>query len=222
MSTTSPSFSSRQAALIAGLGYLAIFIVATFANSFALEKVIVQGDAAATAQNIMDAELLFRLGIAGWMVVMVADAVVAWALYLFFKPVNDGLALLAAILRVLFVAVFATGLFNLFGVLALVSGTGDLAAIELGQLHAQITPLLAAYDSAVHISFVMFGLHILVVGYLVFTTSNMPRILGVFLMVAAVGYQIDSFGNFVSSACRASSRRGALPLYTLFSAALRR
>ncbi len=46
MSTTSPSFSSRQAALIAGLGYLAIFIVVTFANSFALEKVIVEGDAA--------------------------------------------------------------------------------------------------------------------------------------------------------------------------------
>ncbi len=199
MSNTSTSISPRQAALIAGFAYLAVFIVATFAN-YALEKIIVQGDAAATAKNIMDSGLLFRLGIAGWIIVLLSDAVVAWALYLFLKPVNDGLALLAAWFRLLFVAIFAGSFFNLFAVMELLSGTGNLAAIEPVQLHAQITPFLAAYDIAVHISFVPFGLHILVVGYLIFKSGSMPRILGILLMAAAAGYQIDSFGNFISSA----------------------
>ena len=199
MYNTSPSFSPRQAALIAGFAYLAVFIVATFAQ-FALDKIIVQGDAAATAKNIMDSGLLFRLGISGWIIVLLIDAVVAWALYLFLKPVNDGLALLAAWFRLLFVAIFAGSFFNLFAVMELLSGTGNLAAIEPVQLHAQITPFLAAYDIAVHISFVPFGLHILVVGYLIFKSGSMPRILGILLMVAAAGYQIDSFGNFISSA----------------------
>ena len=199
MYNTSPSFTPRQAALIAGFAYLGVFIVATFAQ-FALDKIIVQGDAAATAKNIMDSGLLFRLGISGWIIVLLIDAVVAWALYLFLKPVNDGLALLAAWFRLLFVAIFAGSFFNLFAVMELLSGTGNLAAIEPVQLHAQITPFLAAYDIAVHISFVPFGLHILVVGYLIFKSGSMPRILGILLMVAAAGYQIDSFGNFISSA----------------------
>ena len=199
MANTSPSISPRQAALIAGFAYLAVFIVATFAQT-TLGKIIVQGDAAATAKNIMDSGLLFRLGIAGWIFVLMSDAVVAWALYLFLKPVNDGLALLAAWFRLLFVAIFAGSFFNLFAVMELLSGTGNLAAIEPVQLHAQITPFLAAYDIAVHISFVPFGLHILVVGYLIFKSGSMPRILGILLMVAAAGYQIDSFGNFISSA----------------------
>ena len=199
MSNTSTSISTRQAALIAGFAYLAVFIVSSFAQ-FALEKIIVQGDAAATAENIMDSELLFRLGIAAWIIVLLSDAVVAWALYLFLKPVNDGLALLAAWFRLLFVAIFAGRFFNLFAVMALLSGTGNLAAIEPVQLHAQITAFLAAYEIAVHISFVPFGLHILVVGYLIFKSGSMPRILGILLMVAAAGYQIDSFGNFISSA----------------------
>ena len=72
MYNTSPSFSPRQAALIAGFAYLAVFIVATFAQ-FALDKIIVQGDAAATAKNIMDSGLLFRLGISGWIIVLLID-----------------------------------------------------------------------------------------------------------------------------------------------------
>ena len=199
MSNTSTSISPRQAALIAGFAYLAVFIVTSFAQ-FALEKIIVQGDAAATAKNIMDSELLFRLGIAAWIIVLLSDAVVAWALYLFLKPVNDALALLAAWFRLLFVAIFAVSFFNLFAVMELLSGTAILAALEPVQLHAQITPFLAAYEIAVHISFVPFGLHIFVVGYLIFKSGSMPRILGILLMTAAVGYQIDSFGNFISSA----------------------
>jgi hypothetical protein len=96
------------------LGYLAVFVVTTPANSFALQQVLVAGNAAATARNITASTSLFRLGIAGWIVVLMCDTLVAWALYLFFKPVHYGVALLAAVMRLLYVAIFAAGLLNLF------------------------------------------------------------------------------------------------------------
>ena len=172
------------------------------------QKIIVQGDAAATANNIMSSGLLFRLGIAGWIIVLICDAVVAWALYLFLKPVNGGLALLAAWLRLLYVATFAAGLLNLFAVLGLLGSADNVAAIESVQLHAQIMPFLAAYDSAVHVSFVPFGLHILVTGYLIFKSGNMPRILGILLMTPLS----RSFGIRACIGSSGALRRGIAPL----------
>jgi hypothetical protein len=205
VSSTSPSISPRQAARIAGLAYLGVFVFGALANSFALQRIIVQGDPSATAHNIMSSGLLFRMGIAGWMIVLICDAVVAWALYLFLRRVNSGLALLGAWLRLLFVAIFAAGLLNLFAVLGLLGRADNALAFESGQLDAHIMPFLAAYESAVHVSFVSFGLHILVTGYLILMSGNMPRILGILLMTAAIGYQIDSFGNFLSSTYAANN-----------------
>lgn len=204
MPSIAPSISNRQAACIAGLGYLAIFILITLANSFALQKIIVTGDAVATAKNVVASGSLFRLGIAGWVIVLMCDAVVAWALYLFFEPVNRGLALLAAWMRLLFVAIFAAGLLSLFPVLELLSGAEHMAAFEPGQLNAQVMAHLSAYQNGVHASFVPFGLNILVLGYLIFKSGIAPRVLGILLMVAAAGYQIDSFGNFLSPAYAAN------------------
>ena len=204
MTNTSPSVSIRQAALIAGFGYLAIFIVTTLANSFALEQVLVTGDAAATSSNIMASGSLFRFGIAGWIVVLMCDTLVAWSLYLFFRPIHSGLALLAAIMRLLFVAIFAAGLLNLLPMMELLSGAEYFQVFEPAQLTAQIMPYLSAYEYAVHFSFVPFGLAILTLGYLTLKSGNMPRILGIALIVAAAGYQIDSFGNLLSPAYAAN------------------
>ncbi len=86
--------SLRQAAVFAGLGYLIVFIFG-FAN-IRREKLTVRGDAATTASNIVASESRFRAGTASWIVVLVADVVVAWALYIFLKPVSEGLSLLTA------------------------------------------------------------------------------------------------------------------------------
>jgi hypothetical protein len=107
-------------------------------------------------------------------------------------------------MRLLFVAIFAGGLLTLFPILELLSGAEYMKTFEPGQLTAQIMPYLSAYQNGVHVSFVPFGLHILLVGYLIFKSGNMPRILGILLMAAATGYQIDSFGNFLSSAYAAN------------------
>lgn len=73
-----------------------MFLLGIFANFFASEKLIVPGNAADTAKNLMEHMMLFRLGIAAWLVMIVLDLIVAWALYLFLIPIDKGVSLLAA------------------------------------------------------------------------------------------------------------------------------
>jgi len=187
--------SLRKAALIAGLAYLIIFVVGVPATMW--ESLVAHGDAATTASNFIANEFLLRISIVSWLVVLVADLVVAWALYIFLKPVNKSLSLLAAGFRLVFVAIFGVTLLNLFMVLQLSSGSDYLSAFGTGQLQAQMMLFLSAFDFGVQISWVFFGLHIFLLGYLIIKSSYIPRILGVLLIIASIGYQINSFANFL-------------------------
>jgi hypothetical protein len=191
--------SPRNAALAAGCGYLLVFLLATFANSFSFGKLVVHGDATMTAKNILAHMTLYRVGLATWIAVIVCDAIVAWALYFLFKPVHNGLALLAAWARLVFVAVFAYSFVGCFSVTRLFSGADYLAAFTKEQLQAQAMLLLDAQAFGQHVSYVFFGLHVFLIGYLILKYGQMPRWLGVMLLVAGCGYWIDSFGNFLSA-----------------------
>ena len=191
--------SLGKVARVAGLGYLIIFILGGFTNFIARDNLIVAGDAATPASNIMASESLFRMGIAGGVIVLAADAVVAWALNIFLKPVNKSLSLIAAWFRLLFVAIAGINLLNLPIVLLLLSGADYLTVLETGQLQAQVMLFLGAHEFGINISWVFFGLHILVLGYLIFKSDYIPRILGVLLIVASLGYFINSFASFLSS-----------------------
>lgn len=109
--------SLRKAAIVAGLGLLIMTILAIFANFFVLQSLIVPGDAATTANNIMANELLFRLGICSFIIVAILDVVVAWALYVLLKPVNKSLSLLSAWFRLVYAAILGIALVNFFSVI---------------------------------------------------------------------------------------------------------
>lgn len=183
-------------ARVAGFAYLIVFILTP---AIWVESLIVPGDAVTTASNIMASESLFRMGIASWLIVLASDAVVAWALYHLLKPMNRSLSQLAAWFRLLFVAIFGINLLNWLNALQLIGGADGFTVFETGQLQSQVMLYFDAYDYGTNIAFVFFGLHIAVLGYLVFKSEFIPRILGVLLMVASVGYLIDSFASILSS-----------------------
>lgn len=189
--------SPRGASLVAGFGLLAMSLLAPFAYFFAYQGIVVQGDAAKTVSNIMANELLFRIAICGFVVVALLDVLVAWALYVLLKPVNESLSLLAAWFRVAYAAILGIALFNLLSVLPLFSGAGYLVVFSTDQLHAQAMLLLNAFNDGWLIGLVFFGFHLLVLGYLVYKSGYIPKILGVLLMLAPVGYLADSFGKFL-------------------------
>lgn len=183
----SADISPNMYAKVVGIGYLIVFILGFF--GVFVETFIVPGDAATTATNLKASELIFRMGIVSWLIVLAADAVVAWALYVLLVPASKGLSLLAAWFRLVFVAIFAINMLNRLNALQL---------IESDQ--SQMMLLLDAHNFGVNIAFVFFGIHIAVLGYLVFKSDYMPRIIGALLMVASVGYFIDSFASILSPA----------------------
>ena len=189
--------SLREAAVIAGIGYLVIFLFGL--SNVRREKLIVRGDAAATASNIRASESRFRAFIATWIVMLVADVVVAWALYVFLKPAGDSLSLLTAWVRLVYVAVAAIAVVNLLSLLDLVRSADDSEAFQTDQINAQAMRYLSSYDFGFNVGYVFFGLHILGLGYLIVRLDYIPSVLGILLIVASVGYLIDSFASFLSS-----------------------
>jgi hypothetical protein len=157
----------------------------------------VPGDATATANNIMASEGLFRVGIAGDLIMIMCDVALALIFYVLLKPVSNSLALLAAFFRLAQAATLGINLLNLLIVLQLLSGAGYLTVFGTDQLHALVMLFLDAHSIGYSIGLVFFGLSVFVLGYLVFKSGYFPRILGVLLIIASLGYLIDSFANFL-------------------------
>lgn len=181
--------SLGAAAMVAGVGLLVMMIFAGVAFSL-FESMVVVGDAAQTARNIADNELLFRVVPCAFLIVAILDVVVAWALYVFLAPVDRSLALLAAWLRVAMAAVFAASLVGLFAAVRLASE---------GQSGEMVMMSVNAFNDGWDAALAFFGLHLIALGYLAAKSGYVPKVLGVLVMFASVDYLIDSFGSFLVS-----------------------
>ena len=182
---------------LAGFGYLAIFITGFFANFFVLERLVDLENASLTATNILANELLFRTGIFSFILMVVFDIVLAWALYILLKPVDKNLSLLSGWLRLVNSTVFGVALYHLFSMLRVLNGAGYLKAFVPDQLQAMVLMSFNSFNDTWLVGLVFFGLHLLALGYLIFKSGYIPRIIGVLLVIAGFGYLADSFANFI-------------------------
>ncbi len=189
--------SLRKAAKVAGFALLIMVIPAIFAHYFVFSSLIVPGDAATTANNIIASEGLFRTGIVSWLIVITLDVIAAWGLYVFLKPVNNSLSLLAAWFRLMHAAIFGITLLNIVFVSVLLSGTDYLAVFETSQLHALVSLFLNGYDYGFSIGLFFFSFHLGILGYLVYKSGYIPRILAVLLIVASFSYLIANAGKIL-------------------------
>jgi len=181
------------AAKTAGIGYFIMFVAAIFSNFIVRSDLIVAAAPAATAANILAKETLFRTGIVtDLLFILPLDIVLAWALYLFFKPVERGLALLAAWFRVVYTGIYAAALLNQIIVLQLLTGDMVPAVFEAAQVDALALLFLQSFDYGWMIGFVFFGLHLGVLAYLVFRSGFIPKVIGILLILAAIAYVADS------------------------------
>jgi len=189
--------SRRTAAVVVGIAYLVMFVVAIFAEFFVRQGLVVAGDAAATAANLTANDTLFRAGIGGYLVILVSDVLMAWGLYVFLKPINKSLSLLAAWFRLVYTAVSAAALFNLAGALRLVNGAGYLSAFPSEQLQAQALMLLETFADGWAAALVFFALHLFFLGYLVLKLGLIPRIVGVVCLISSFTYLADNVGKLL-------------------------
>jgi hypothetical protein len=180
-------------ARVAGLLYVLIFVTAGFAEGFVRASVLVPGDAAATAANVVAAEGLFRLGVVADLVAFSADAVVAVLLYVLLRPVSRTVALTAAALRlVAHPAIASLNTLNLVVALELLTGAEYATALGPEQVNALALLLLVAHGYGYLVAGVFFGLHLLVLGYLLYRSELFPAVLGVLIAIAALGYLTES------------------------------
>jgi hypothetical protein len=189
--------SQRKAALVAGIGSLIMFFAAIVAEFLARQGLVVPGNAAETAQNIMTHETLFRAGIFSYLIILILDVVLAWAFYVFLKQVNKSLSLLTAWFRLVYTAVFGAALLNLVSVLRLISGADFLTVSGTDQLHDQMMLSLTAFGDGWAIGYMFFSLHVFFLGYLIIRSGYVPRILGILLIIASVGYLTDNLANLL-------------------------
>ena len=194
--STAFGISRRKVALTAGISLLLMAVLAPLAHFGVLQNLVVSGDAAATVGNIVADEGLFRLAIATLLVVTFLDIVVAWALYVLLKPVNETLALLVGWLRLAAPAVFAVALANLLDVANLL-GNAEPSTLQPDQLGAQVMASIASFGNGWDMSLAIFGLHLVGLGYLLFKSVAFPRFLGVLVVIAGGGYLADTFARIL-------------------------
>jgi hypothetical protein len=174
--------SMRTASLTAGLALALMAALAAFGVFGAVGALVTPGDAARTAQDISESQALFRQGIASLILVAVLDIVAAGALFTLFAPVNRSVSLMAAGFRVAYAAVYLVAIIQLVVALGLLGDPDQaLRAID-------------AYGTIWHVGLTLFGVHLLLIGYLAYRSGFMAKVFGILLVVAGLGYLADGFG----------------------------
>lgn len=197
MATAIPEVTPRRAALIAGVGYVVIFVAAVFANFLVVGGLLESGDAAATAANIQESEGLFRAGLVAFAIVFVVDVPVAWALFILFRKLNRDVSLLTAWFRLVYTVFLGVALIFFFVALQLVSGAGFLSAFDPGQVDAHALLAVDAFNYTWLIGLVCFGVHLILLGYLIVASGWTTKVLGYVLMAAGAAYIIDTLARAV-------------------------
>jgi len=193
MTTRIAQSSPQVYARIGGILYLMIIVAGAFGEIFVRGTLIVSGDAASTASNIMASQSLWRIGIAGDIIVHVFDIPLMLALYVILKPVNKNLALLAVLFNLIQTAVLVANKFNLLMPLFLMGNADYLKSFEPNQLYALIQLFVRLHGYGFGMGLIFFGFECLVLGYLIFRSGYLPRVLGVLMAVAGLSYLTNSF-----------------------------
>ncbi len=178
----------RQAALTAGIAYLLMPVI--LAEFFINPRLIVSGDIEQTARNIVAHGKLFVVAILCYLVTLILDVIIAWALYYLLAPADRALSLLAACFRLIYTAVALVAVLNLTNVYRLLTSPVFAKAFGPGPLHAQALFLLNSYRYEWSVSLIVFALHLGLVGFLIYRSGYIPKIIGVLFVLDAIGWVI--------------------------------
>ena len=178
--------SLRRASLVAGIALPFMAVLSAFAVFGALGGLGTLGDTARATTALTNSEGLFRWGLGVLFLVVVLDIIVAAALFEVFAPVSRSVSMLAAWFRLAYAAVFLVAISQLVGMLPGADGVGAAGSVQ-------------AFDAIWHAGLILFGIHLMLLGYLAYRSGFVHRIFGILLVVAGLGYLADSFGTVLSA-----------------------
>lgn len=207
----------QRYARIAGVLFLISLVAGGFGEAYVPMKVIVSGDAAATAANIKAYDSLFRLGFAGFLIESLCDIGLALIFYTLLKPVNKQLSLLAAFFGLVGTTLFATAELFFFLPTFILGDQAWLTTFSSNQLNSLVVLSLRFFGFGVAISSLYYGMGWLVRSYLMFRSGYLPKFLGVLMAIGGLAFVVQAFGRvfvprFPSSMLMALLFPGALLL----------
>jgi hypothetical protein len=187
--------TNKHKARIAGLLYLVVVLAGIFSLAYVPSQIDATGDAAATVRHLVAHESLFRFGIVAGLVCYTAFLVLPLALYRLLSPYGKQAAVLMVAFAIASVPISFVATLHKFDVLSLLGGAEYLRVFSTAQLHAKVMLSLEAYGDGLQVASVFWGLWLLPLGYLVFKSGILPRVLGVLLMLGCCGYMIYFLGS---------------------------
>lgn len=191
---TNPQLYAR----IAGILYLVIILTGLFGELFVRNKLLVSGDATATANNIMNSELLWRMGISTQLIMQICDLPVMIILYFLLRPISKKLALLNLSFNLIQTAVLVANKLNLVAALFLLGDAAYLKSFSRDQLNTFSYFFIKLHDFGFGIGLVFFGFVCLIESYLLFKSGYFPKIIGILFFVAGVCYLTNSFALLIA------------------------
>jgi hypothetical protein len=186
----------NKTARMAGFFYL-LYFVTHIMSDVGRDSVIVLGDATATASHIMAHEGLFTITAVGDLLAAALFFWAAWALYVLLKPVNKNLALLFMLFNLAGVAIQCMSALNLFVALLLMNGPDYLNVFQADQLQALAMFFLDLREKGFMIAQLFYGAWLFPLGYLVFKSGFLPRILGIVLMIHCAFWLMTFLQSFL-------------------------
>lgn len=191
--TTSP----RMLARAAGLLYLLTVPLGVFNFLYIPAIFVASGDAAATAHNILAFETLFRLGIVSALLGAIIPILYLLLLYKLLRPVSPEVAVVMVVVALIGNPIMILNELTQLGVLQLLSGAQYLTAFTTAQIQALAYLFVRLHADGTNLAFIFAGLWLLPLGYLVFKSGFLPKILGILLIIGGLGYLIDVFAGFL-------------------------
>lgn len=189
--------TNQKNARIAGLIYFILGITGMFGLMYVPSKIIVEGDAAATAANMLEHETLYRLGVLSNLVCQTAFVFLALALKRLFKNVNKLLTNMLVSLVLVSVPIAFVNTISQMGALLVLKEPEMLKALSQKQLIALSSFFIHLSDQGNMIVEIFWGLWLFPFGLLVYQSGFIPKLFGVLLIIGCVGYLVQSFISVV-------------------------
>lgn len=198
MLNTAPKALPNSYIRLGGVAYLLIIAAGALGETLVRGTLVVPGDAAATAQRIIESPQLWRAGITGDLLMHLLDIPVMFVLYTLLKPVNRGVALMALLSNVVQTAVLALNKLNLLLPLFILDKATYLNALALAERQALAYVFIRAHNYGFGIGLLFFGITCLGWGYLIRRSGYLPRVLGALMQVAGLCYLVNSFALIIA------------------------
>ena len=184
---------ARFVARVGGVLYLIIIVLGVLGEAVVRGSILVPGNATATAANLRSMEWLWRLGVAGEVVLLTCAIALTLILYILLRRVSRDLALVAVLFNLVSIAIEGVAAVSLAAALFPLGSAPYLNAFSPEQINAMATLSVRSHTFGFGIALIFFGVECVIVGYLIYRSGYMPRAIGVLMEIAGVCYVVNSF-----------------------------